>query len=416
VIGIIERGLRDGKSFDTIAREIRDSKFIGINKERAKLIAQTETNRAFNEGSRRYMKDLGITHYQVSLAIDACRICLDRYTGGTGTPTIFEIDNVDDIPPAHPRCRCVIVAVIPEAWLQDENAQMNFDKLSEPNIVGGRVVSSGNLYNKELERILAAYQSKRLDETQFKAQLQGLVDNIPTDEKLRQSILNIADLYGVKPSRVVGEANRYVDAVNKELATLGIDTKLTGITPFEAELLDKSFTSVVKMETTDLTTAAGYNNATNQLLLNVDRLNRYAKYSDLYNPWKRTLHHEIGHLIDHRLGFVTDYNIRFSIDPVVTSTLQADQDNIVKWRVINTSSANVRKELEGWGPDLWRNYLSGQKVGNYSIPASDLAYMKRLDELFAEGWTVYINDPTYLRAKAPALFNLYNNIANAKFK
>ena len=124
VTRIIEVGTQEGWSYKQIAKRISEDKVIGINSKRAELIARTEVNHALNEGQRQYAKSLGVQEYQVVLAQNACEICRAAYEGKT-----FQINNFDDVPPKHPNCRCVLISVVPEQWL--EINYNNYDFLTE---------------------------------------------------------------------------------------------------------------------------------------------------------------------------------------------------------------------------------------------------------------------------------------------
>jgi SPP1 gp7 family putative phage head morphogenesis protein len=103
---IIRKGLQEGKTYEEIADRL--SRSLGMNGTRAYLIATTEANYALNEGTRLYVKDLGVTEYQVSLAGTACPVCR------AAAKRTYSIDEM--VFPIHPRCRCVLKSVIPREW------------------------------------------------------------------------------------------------------------------------------------------------------------------------------------------------------------------------------------------------------------------------------------------------------------
>jgi SPP1 gp7 family putative phage head morphogenesis protein len=73
---------------------------------RAQMIARTETMKAVNEGTKRRYQEIGIEKMDWLTALDerTCPIC--RKYDGKITPS--QTDGV--FPPAHPNCRCAVVA------------------------------------------------------------------------------------------------------------------------------------------------------------------------------------------------------------------------------------------------------------------------------------------------------------------
>lgn len=109
---ILSDGIKDGLSYDDIASKLSSS--LGFNGIRADLIARTETNWALNEGQRRYVESLGVRKYQISLANTACPLCR-KVAFSANRATEFPVEKMD-ILPVHPRCRCVLISVIPNDW------------------------------------------------------------------------------------------------------------------------------------------------------------------------------------------------------------------------------------------------------------------------------------------------------------
>lgn len=106
---IILKGLDEGLSYDDIAQKLT----VGLgylDESRAKKIARTEVNAAFNEGSREYLQQLDIKKYKIKLANGACQLCQARAKKTYNITT-------KDILPIHPNCRCIVDPVIPVSWL-----------------------------------------------------------------------------------------------------------------------------------------------------------------------------------------------------------------------------------------------------------------------------------------------------------
>jgi hypothetical protein len=126
----VAQGIEDGDSIEDMADRIAEQR--GISRERAEMIARTESAYAYTEGRLESMKESGVvTGKRWLLSPDACEFCeaaarqygektvpLDTpfYTVGTtltgvaGGRMKLTYRNVDG-PPLHPNCRCDVIAV-----------------------------------------------------------------------------------------------------------------------------------------------------------------------------------------------------------------------------------------------------------------------------------------------------------------
>jgi hypothetical protein len=126
----VAQGIEDGNSIEDMADRIAEQR--GISRERAEMIARTESAYAYTEGRLESMKESGVvTGKRWLLSPDACEFCeaaarqygektvpLDTpfYTVGTtltgvaGGRMKLTYRNVDG-PPLHPNCRCDVIAV-----------------------------------------------------------------------------------------------------------------------------------------------------------------------------------------------------------------------------------------------------------------------------------------------------------------
>lgn len=140
---IVSHGLKEGKTFIQIAKEIeatgiclnkRQTKallkygdfldeqgikgklyqdkwkkyYARLQKDRSKLIARTEANRSVNEG---YLESLEGTRYEeveLSSAADACSLCLDL------AGRKYKRSEASGVLPIHPNCRCHWIVVVPK--------------------------------------------------------------------------------------------------------------------------------------------------------------------------------------------------------------------------------------------------------------------------------------------------------------
>ena len=106
---ILKQGITDaivlGKSNKKIIEEVMKKMNVGYNS--AELVVRTELQHTVIEGTRQRFKDSGYKQVEWLTAEDekVCDIC--RPLDGK----LFDVDSTE-LPPAHPRCRCDILAVL----------------------------------------------------------------------------------------------------------------------------------------------------------------------------------------------------------------------------------------------------------------------------------------------------------------
>lgn len=106
-IALIE-GVNAGEGVKVMAKRVSDA--TGMERNRAALIARTETMRAHNQVNEDQFKKYGVAEVEWLAALDerTCDVCGAQH--GKRYPT-------NDHPeiPAHPNCRCILIPVVPEA-------------------------------------------------------------------------------------------------------------------------------------------------------------------------------------------------------------------------------------------------------------------------------------------------------------
>jgi SPP1 gp7 family putative phage head morphogenesis protein len=110
-------GLFSGDSIPEMRKRVQ-SIFESMDKSRATLIAQSETQRAVHEGLRIAAKESGVVKgFEFLLSDDACPIC-KKYEGKViGLDDKFNEDDTydDSMLPIHPGCRCTVTEVLKDA-------------------------------------------------------------------------------------------------------------------------------------------------------------------------------------------------------------------------------------------------------------------------------------------------------------
>ncbi len=114
---LISNGLRDGRDYGSVAREIRDT-FDGFTTARAMTVAVTENAYAYESGSRDLVDDIeqqGITMEKSWSTVggDECDVCYENAAAGW-IPVDGTFPSGDDNPPAHPNCRCACLYQVAE--------------------------------------------------------------------------------------------------------------------------------------------------------------------------------------------------------------------------------------------------------------------------------------------------------------
>lgn len=126
----VARGIDDGASAQDVADEIAD---LGtFSDERALTISRTEIIRANNQGHLASFKEAGIEQKEWSTAEDGdvCPECeANEDEGPIGVDDDFP--SGDDAAPAHPNCRCTIVAVVPDESSDEEDSSDGEDDVGE---------------------------------------------------------------------------------------------------------------------------------------------------------------------------------------------------------------------------------------------------------------------------------------------
>jgi SPP1 gp7 family putative phage head morphogenesis protein len=106
IIRIISDSMLAGEHPRSIAKKITE-RVDNIGLARARTMARTETVTAFNRGAQIRYEQYGYTHWEWIAALDerTCPVC------GALDGKVFKFGDSQDIPPAHPNCRCSIAPV-----------------------------------------------------------------------------------------------------------------------------------------------------------------------------------------------------------------------------------------------------------------------------------------------------------------
>ena len=106
---VIKQGIEDKRGIDGLARDIRNQ-FDDMTKNRATVIARTETADALEQGFMDRAKDLGVNGKEW-IVTEPCPICEDNANAGV-IGINEEFPSGHQRPPAHPNCRCALAPVM----------------------------------------------------------------------------------------------------------------------------------------------------------------------------------------------------------------------------------------------------------------------------------------------------------------
>ncbi|MCX6672073.1 MAG: minor capsid protein [Euryarchaeota archaeon] len=106
VMRVLSTGMLEGRSNDKMARDLVER--VDVSKNRAMMIARTETIRSYNQASVERYKNAGLSQWRWITAMDerACEECM------ANDNEIFDLG--DEQPPIHVNCRCAISPYINE--------------------------------------------------------------------------------------------------------------------------------------------------------------------------------------------------------------------------------------------------------------------------------------------------------------
>lgn len=110
--GDIETALQEGWSNDKLRDSLMEN--YAFSKERAMVIARTETNKAASQGALDGYKASGVVEGKLWLTADDDKVSEECEANGAAgvLPLDADFPSGDDAPPVHPNCRCAIAPVV----------------------------------------------------------------------------------------------------------------------------------------------------------------------------------------------------------------------------------------------------------------------------------------------------------------
>jgi SPP1 gp7 family putative phage head morphogenesis protein len=220
-----------GAGVDEIAAGIREV-FVGMEVNRSYTIAQTETAFAANMGALAAFIHAGIEEKEWYTADDerVCPVCGGVHGEVVGVREFFSIGIL--APPAHPRCRCTIFAVIGHylSKTPDFTARLQERLQTQVNDLDG-VLEVGNMIRQEVADRMAAAE-KEINKLSSKVvDLWREADDPGKTEAARQAAYKVAEetfnqLYDLQQRFKTLRANETMNIL-KEVRPMGGELAMT---------------------------------------------------------------------------------------------------------------------------------------------------------------------------------------------
>lgn len=411
---IIQDGFLEGLSPFVIAQQIKQYSISGdglsnayrlayTELTHAHAVAQVEAVRAWNADPEGEFKLL-IEQYLSPLhkIYCVCDILAGVYDPSKPIPKI----------PRHPHCNCgqrtlidnpenrkKIVSI--EERLKDaelgENVKLLMDVDNAVRKKWTQTLSkSSNRWNAQLEEIMRNKKGEELNKS-----LQALANELDTNDPVGQNVLKvIKDTYGIE---------RTTKALSTGITRTGsrilVDGKDVGLSADEVNFLNRFG---VKLNTaSDIDSYGAYDIGTKSIYFNPKTIGEESK---------ATIIHEFGHALDDNLGSIGKIGDRSLLSEKTefakllqspNGTYSADTRYIITKRALGLTGED--------GVRIQRYIIGGTPYNeiptDIRLAAQNLrSYFESPQELFAEGYMLYRNDPNF-KTFAPQLYNYYKSLS-----
>lgn len=212
---VLAQGMIDGENPRTMARKMRaviegGGEELGITdtlgrfipaKRRAEILARTETVRAYHQANIQEMKNWGIEGVSVvaewSTAEDdrVCDKCKAMTIDEDGQLRIYTLDEIQNLIPLHPNCRCLALPVSAQSTGEAAKAIPIIEAIVEIILNSGR---AGVTKQEILEQLIARFPDKD------PAWLQGTI-NIQVPSRINKQRFQLERIEGNKYRKKEGE-------------------------------------------------------------------------------------------------------------------------------------------------------------------------------------------------------------------
>lgn len=297
-------------------------------------------------------------------------------------------------------------------WQKAMQRQMNPNKVTHD-------------YNADMNILTQSMSAKVITQAQFQAQLDSLMESIPTDYPLRDALQNIAKLNGWKEP--VLTANDKI--VNEVLKKGDIQNNEVRLNELQKHFISKSGLSINNVRTGTSDIGGVYNAQTNTINVDVQNLRDFSKALNNDQFINKVVQHEMGHAIDNFAPQLRNDTPNFSnsadfkklIEPKAPVKGYSDEAwALVQNRIADTIDAkDFARSIRGMDSTVFESLVSSGEtlhIGKRTlkVPADMVQYHLQADELFAEGYSLFHISPELLKKKAPKMFDYISTVASKK--
>ena len=329
-------------------------------KQRAMMIARTETARAMTQGRLQSYVNYGVREVKVLTAGDesVCAICREA------ADKIFPISEAGNLVPFHPLCRCSVMAYIRHGILQgypdsDADSILCLDNATQNNVRFNRTITDKPLSNDVIsaeEEFNEIYKKSSITIKQFDGSEKTYY--IECSEKIKVDFPKDKDM---------GDGElcyeyKIFDDKKKLLVTFYRSEEGTNVSFTQAlevygwlpDKLKKNCKEIV-LSNQGSGKSAGYVHPEHPTRINILNLTDFKNIDDI-------LTHEMAHCFDITNGYISNGEY--------AEALSKDLDNLLEY--YNYSEITI--DLFPY-PDAYYNYINPENFGHEGAPcAEDFAY------------------------------------------
>lgn len=419
---ILGGAFTSGQSYRKTAKQLRER--FDVSKYEATRLVRTESNYFHNQAELQSYIDDGIEQYEYAAVLDSRTSGICRHLDGNLYNTRDAVVGVN-YPPMHVNCRSSTFAIpnlenYKQNKVKKEERLRRFDDFNNNEIKkkfreSMQAQMNPNKavydYNAEMNILTQSYKGDELSQ-----RLGDLMARVPEDYPLRPALEHIAKLNGWKEPKLTESQIKVTEALkNADLAIEDLD-----LAPEQINFIADSGVKFQNARTGTDDVGGVYNPETNIISLDVANLKQFSK--DLGNEKyiNRVVQHELGHVVDSFAPQLRADRPTFSGETDFTALVEEEGDVISQYRMSETIVDKVfRDSVKNMNKLAYRSMMEsgedlfvGDKV--FNPPVASHKYFTQPDEVFAESYSLFFNDPEFLKAKAPKLFSFISDVTAKK--
>jgi len=443
---ILGAGLSAGESYQKTARKLRE-RFDVTSYEATRLI-RTETNYFQNQAELQSYWDDGIEKYEYEAILDSRTSKICRHLNGR----IYYVKDAMagvNYPPMHGNCRSTTTASFGDItigelsdrirarrlnknWATSKERFQRFDDYNQDEIKERwkkamqsqmNPQKATHDYNADMNILTQQLGGKVITQAQFQTQLDNLMASIPSDYPLRDALQNIAKLNGWKEPVLTAEDK----VVNEVLKNANIQSNEVKLSELQKHFIAKSGLKMENARTGTDDIGGVYNAQTNTINLDVANLKNFSDTLGKPDFTNKVIQHELGHAVDNFAPQLRNDSPNFSesgdFKKIINPT--GKQYSEEAWKVVQNRIADTidakdfARSIRGMDSTVFESLVSTGEtlhIGKrtFKVPADLVKYHLQNDELFAESYALFHTNSTFLKKKAPNIFDFISEVSSKK--